>query len=785
MRHFNVNLLTLAVISALSFQALADQTTTKAASQDAGLADEKAVEVISVLGKRVSYANNTTDENMKLLQAPIGNVMDLINNLPGINVGQGDAFGSDDYTTTISMRGFVIDRADQQLGITIDGIPNGGSAYAGGSKANRYLDVENTRLVEVGQGSADIASASLDALGGTLNFVSDNPQTEAGARFAYTSGSHNARRYFARYDTGQIGNTTAYFSVSDSFNNRWMGTGSNGHADRLHVELKTVTELDKARITTRLSYDDAHEDNYQPVSLAHFKRTPRWDGLTTVWTGDPEIDQNFAEAWSTLRENKLFYVKTEWYLSDNLELDITPYLHLQNGRGDWLPPFQVYATDANGNRLNKGAGVRRQNYTHVTAAGIPILDVNNNQPGAKRVSSYRHTHYDKTRYGTTANLTWDLDNHRLRSGVWLESQQRNQTRDWHDVIDPRVSYEFNAQPYWVHFDDDYKHNVAKFYLQDQITLGDLQLTLGVQKYLVDISRTDNLNGKGKDKIDSNSSVLPSAGVVYALNNNLELFAGYSKNFKAIADSILEGKAAAELQNLKPETATNMDLGIRYFGQQFSFSTAIYNVKFNDRVVLLRYATAADGTPNYLAAGDGNFDNVGGVNARGMESSLDWRLSQNLSLTSSLTLNRAEYSQDVLASKTTPAGAPVLVRDYRKGDKLAGIPEQMLSLALNYHDGNYRAGVSAKYVGSYFGAAKHTFASDGSEVWNRDKLPTHTLLNAYLGYEKALDNNSFLSGLDLAFVINNLTDKDYITGGSERAYLIGAGRTASFTVSLNF
>ena len=87
MRHFNVNLLTLAVISALSFQALADQTTTQAASQDAGLADEKAVEVSSVLGKRVSYDNNTTDENMKLLQAPIGNVMDLLNNLPGINVG--------------------------------------------------------------------------------------------------------------------------------------------------------------------------------------------------------------------------------------------------------------------------------------------------------------------------------------------------------------------------------------------------------------------------------------------------------------------------------------------------------------------------------------------------------------------------------------------------------------------------------------------------------------------------------------------------------------------------
>lgn len=775
---FKANLLTLAILSATSFYSHAEAPKSSA--------EEKHVEVISVLGKRVSYANNTTDESMKQAKAPIGNVMDLIDNLPGINVGQGDAFGSDDYTTTISMRGFVINRADQQLGITIDGVPNGGSAYAGGSKANRYMDVENTRLVEVGQGSADISSASLDALGGTLNFVSDNPEMEAGARFAYTTGSFNARRYFARFDTGEIfGNTTSYFSISDSFNNRWMGTGSNGHADRLHVEFKSVTELDQGRVTARVSYNDAHEDNYQPVSLEHFKSSPRWDGLTTAWTGNPDIDQNFAEAWSTLRENTLAYVKTQWYLSDNLELDFTPYVHFQSGRGDWLPPFQVLATNENGERISQGNGATRQNYTYVNADGTPILDGNHDQVGAKRVSSYRHTHYDKTRFGATANLSWELGEHSLRTGLWLESQERNQTRDWHDVLDPRVSYEFNENPYWVQFNDDYKHELVKFYLQDQINLGVVQFTLGVQKYFVELSRTDSLNGKGKDTLSSDSDWLPSAGVVYSLSNDIELFAGYSKNFKAVSDSILENQKTVDLANLNPETATNLDLGLRYFGDNFSFSSAIYNVKFNDRIVLLRYATSADGTPNYLAAGDGNFDNVGGVNASGFETSFDWRLHQNLNLTSAITYNRAEYSEDVFASTTTPTGQPELVKDYRKGDKLAGIPEKMLSLGLNYNDGNYRAGLSGKFIGSYYGAAKHSFSSDGTDLWNRDSLPTHTLLNAYLGYEKSLDNSNLFSGVDLALVLNNITDKNYITGGNEGSYLIGAGRTASFTVSLNF
>ncbi|MDZ7902453.1 MAG: TonB-dependent receptor plug domain-containing protein [Rheinheimera sp.] len=468
---------------------------------------EREVEVMTVSGKKLSYANNLVDENDKLLKSPIGNVMDLVNNLPGVNVGQGDPYGADDYTTVVNMRGFVIDRADQQIGITIDGLPNGGSAYAGGSKANRYLDSENTAMVEVGQGAADIASASLDALGGTLNFISANPEEEQGGRFAHSQGSFNARRDFIRFDTGRIfENTTAYASLSNSFNNRWIGSGSNGFADRLHGELKSVTELDKVKITARLSYDDTEEDNYQPVSLAQFQNTPEWDGLTWTWTGDPDIDQNYAETWSTLRENTLLYVKTEWSLSDDLELVVTPYLHQQEGRGDWLPPYMHYPVDANGNVVKAG-NVKTTRYKFVDAQGRPILDPTASTVGAKRVASYRHTHYDKDRSGALAELKYSMDNHQLRGGLWFEQQDRRQTRDWHQVIDTAISYQFNQTPYWVQFDDQYSSDVLKYFVQDVWTLGDAQITVGLQQYLVDVKRQDFLNGRGNDTLDSDSEVI--------------------------------------------------------------------------------------------------------------------------------------------------------------------------------------------------------------------------------------------------------------------------------------
>ncbi len=774
--------LALAISMLFAAPLMAVETTMDAAG--AATKAESAVERMTVSGKKLSYANNLVDEKDKLLKSPIGNVMDLVNNLPGVSVGQGDPYGADDYTTVVNMRGFVIDRADQQIGITIDGIPNGGSAYAGGSKANRYLDSENTSMVEVGQGAADIASASLDALGGTLNFISANPEEEQSGRFAHSQGSFNARRDYIRYDTGRIfENTTAYASLSNSFNNRWIGTGSNGFADRLHGELKSVTELEKVKITARLSYDDAEEDNYQPVSLAQFKNTPQWDGLTWTWTGDPDIDQNYAETWSTLRENTLLYVKTEWSLADDLELVVTPYLHQQEGRGDWLPPYMHYPVDANGKVVTKG-NVKTTRYKFVDAQGRPILDPTASTIGAKRVASYRHTHYDKDRSGALAELKYSMDNHQLRGGLWFEQQDRRQTRDWHQVIDTAISYQFNNAPYWVQFDDKYSTEVMKYFVQDVWSLGDAQITLGLQQYLVDVKRQDFLNGRGKDTLNSDSDLLPSVGFVYPVSENVEVFTGYSRNFKAMTDKLLETKKASELTELEAETADNLDIGLRYNGDVLSASATFYQAKFDNRIALLSYQTNPDGTPNYDAVGDGNFDNVGGVDSRGFEGSLDYRLTESLQLNASVTLNRSLYAEDVFGVAKNSTGQTVKIIDYKADQEVAGSPKQMTSLGLVYEQQWYRAGVNVKRVGSYYGAAKHTFVNNNS-VWNRDEIPASTLWDLYFGYRKDLAGDGFMKSLELNFLVNNLTDQEHITGGSEGAYLLGAGRSASMTVSLGF
>ena len=101
-----------------------------------------------------------------------------------------------------------------------------------------------------------------------------------------------------------------------------------------------VSEQEYITVTGYYSYDDAHEDNYQRVTVAEFDFDEDSDRLIGTWTGVPYIDQVYRRGWSTLRENTLAYLKLE-FENDGLSGNVTGYYHSNNGRGDWLPPYLI------------------------------------------------------------------------------------------------------------------------------------------------------------------------------------------------------------------------------------------------------------------------------------------------------------------------------------------------------------------------------------------------------------------------------------------------------------
>ena len=121
------------------------------------------LETVSVVAEEPqTFARNVVAEPMMLQQSNITSVTSAVDNLPGVSVQEGDAYGFDDWSSNVAMRGFQVTINDAQIGTTIDGFPNGTSDYWSGAKANRFIDPMNLGGVEVSQGTADIASRSVE-----------------------------------------------------------------------------------------------------------------------------------------------------------------------------------------------------------------------------------------------------------------------------------------------------------------------------------------------------------------------------------------------------------------------------------------------------------------------------------------------------------------------------------------------------------------------------------------------------------------------------------------------
>ncbi|MEX2334895.1 MAG: TonB-dependent receptor, partial [Pseudohongiella sp.] len=606
-----------------------------------------AVEEMVVTSQMRTFASSSVSEEMLNQVSGASSVLGAIDYIPGVLVNEGDAFGGDDWSTTISIRGFQVSLDEQQLGMTIDGIPNGNSNYGGGSKANRFLDTENLFAVDVVQGTSDIASWSHEALGGSMNFRSVDPTQEAGLTASTTFGDNNARKVFVRYNTGEImDNTYAWISMSGSDIDSWID--GSGESNRDHIAAKLKGYYDNVELTGYISYDDAHEDNYQRVTPQEFMEDPTWDRLTGNWTGIPHVDQLYRRAWSTLRENLLAYAKADFEVS-GVDFSTSVYYHDNTGRGDWIPPYIVdVRNDGAGNphtELNTGApvlgGGPLGTITFVDADGRalqptpgcesslvfpyggagPAYDPACFPAGAVPVSSYRHTVYEKQRTGFVADFSWQQDlsgfSNELRGGFWYEDNKRNESRDWLKVIDSRTSYNFNHVPYWTQYDRTFPQETMTWYLEDTVIMGPLTARLGAKQYLVDIDREDEHQGGLRTaSVNSDSDVLLSGGLVYAMPvDGLEAFVGYAESFSSIKDGVLEANQTA-LDSVEPETADSMDIGLRYTTGMFNASLTYYDIEFANRITYIPEGST-DGI-DYLGESDGAYVNVGGIESSGVE-----------------------------------------------------------------------------------------------------------------------------------------------------------------------
>jgi iron complex outermembrane receptor protein len=752
------------------------------------LAEEEAaddVEAITVIGRSVSYANNQTTDSMIKQQTSMTSVLAAIDNLPGVLINEGDAFGADDWSSSISIRGFQVDVNQQQIGMTIDGIANGNSNYGGGAKANRYIDTENLGRVEVSQGTADIASRSHEALGGTLNFTTLMPSVNERLVVSTTFAEFGGKKLFLRYEAGEIAKDTfAWFSMSNQESSDWMGQSAENARD--HFAAKVVSTVGNVDLTAYASYDDTHEDNYQRIySLEQFARNSSWDELTTEWTGIPYQDQSYRRGWSTLRENFFTYVKAEFEVGDVL-FNTNVYYHKNEGRGDWIPQYVADVTDdgagnshselVSGNTVLGGEVLGQILFVNRNGEQVsPIADCASSitfpyggagaeydpgchEQGAIPVGSYRNTNYKKSRIGINGDFIWDariadMDN-TLRGGFWYEDFTRDENRSWHKILNSSISYDFDETPYWIQYDREFPVETMMFYIEDELDLGFAKVHAGLKQFNVDVAKNDRYVSANSKSVTSDSDVLFSAGFVAPLPvDGLEVFAGFAQNFAAIKDAVLE-RDDSDLSLVKPETADNFDLGLRYSTKDLSANLTYYVTKYDDRITFISNETV-NGI-DYFESAAGGYINEGGIESVGLEASLTYQLSEEFSVYASYTNNNSEYTDVALL-----------------GNSVVGAAEQMGVVSFDWVRGNHSAGLSTKYVGERWMNQENTNA-----------VEAYTVSDIYFS-TNIDDLGSSVESIEINFTINNLFDESYLGTVVPNAAWIGAPRTAAINLKAAF
>ncbi len=267
-------------IPAHALAAEAEAQAMTATADDAAEADAAKGDEIVVYGKgEVRQVTEIGADDIQLTTAGSSPFIAL-RKLPGVNFQSADPFGTYEWSTRITLRGFN----QNQLGFTLDGVPLGDMSYGNtnGLHISRAIIADNIGTTRVSQGAGALGTASTSNLGGTIEFFSRDPQDELGIAGNITYGDSNTIRAYGTLDTGDLGGFKAYISAAHIDADKWKGFGTQRSTQ---VNAKLVADFSPSTtFTAFVNFSDRKESDYQDLSLEMINRLGYdWDNISNDW----------------------------------------------------------------------------------------------------------------------------------------------------------------------------------------------------------------------------------------------------------------------------------------------------------------------------------------------------------------------------------------------------------------------------------------------------------------------------------------------------------------------
>ena len=681
-----------------------------------------------------------------LILAPGTSPLKAIEKLPSVSFQSADPFGTYEWSSRVSIRGFN----QNQLGYTLDGIPLGDSSYGNnnGLHIGRAIISENIGVTRVSQGSGSIGTQATNNLGGTLEFFSADPSDGFGVDANLTYGSSNTMRAFGRINFGEAGGVRGFLSGVYHNADKWKG---GGEQRSMHVNAKAIIPVGDAEFDGFFSYSDRAEQDYQDLSLEMINRLgydhdnyfPDYAKAISAARGVyvapiNNLDDSYYDA-SGLRKDLLASYGLTAPLADGVTFKIKAYYHNNTGQGTWGTP---YVPSPN---------------------GVPM--------------SARTTEYDIQRGGVFSSLNAEVGDHAVTVGSWYEHNDFTQARRFYAYesnTTPGLDHtKFLANPFFTQWLFDFNTDTLQYYVQDKISLGDLTINLGWKGFQVNNESDPRIQGSlAAGKIKSQDWFQPHAGVAYKLTDKAEIFGGFTQVTRAFVSSATSGPFATTqagfnalvTRGLKPESSDTFELGARYNDNVFNGVIGVYYVNFRNRLLGVQTGAGIVGNPAIL-------QNVGSVRSLGFEAAGDVRLGGGMTLFASYSYTGATYRENVITPTAVIA---------TKGKEVVDTPKHLLRGEVAYDNDAFFGRVGANYMSKrYF-----NYLNDRS-------VPSRVLVDATVGYR--LDAG-LRAPLELQLNATNLFGIDYVStigsngfgnSGDNQTLLAGSPRQVFVTLKAGF
>lgn len=271
------------------------------------------------------------------------------------------------------------------------------------------------------------------------------------------------------------------------------------------------------------------------------------------------------------------------------------------------------------------------------------------------------------------------------------------------------------------------------YLLDHYSTGRWFFNGGLRFDYNKLAAKDNFLSNGDDSGDLVlQAINPSVGVNYAIktmsrNRSTNIFANFSTSFETPALSELSANPTGDQgfnENLKPQRATSLELGLRGSSRKLNYQLALFYIQSRDEILSFELPDFPDRD---------FFRNAGKTQRLGVEVEGSYAFAKAWKATFSYTFSNFEFIDFAIGD---------VVGDFF----LPGIPKHNVSIAAHYTpQSGFQASLTANLVGRQF-----------AENENLVEVEGYQLLNLRMGYTFGFRESIVLPYLG----VTNILDQEY-------------------------